>query len=507
MEFWSFYFRLSAFCVIFFLSFFPREGRGVEERGTLKFYLEQRGKKGYAWRTKRSARSNTSSFSRGKRPEGTDSATLGHTDRGQSPHKATGSARGARGRHSPHTAAGQAGSARAAGVGRSPRRHFPVPLWPRGGPALTEGGGRPRRERLAGTHARPGFSARRRAAHGGGWKRRKRGKEGAGSPQRCPAPASAALPRATAQPRAASQGTTSLCRSNSAASWSSMAAPRPNPAALRRPLPATPRRLLRGGHRHGPAPRARSAPIGRVGSQSVGCRAEWLRAVPPPFSRGGGAGPVSGPGGAPGLAGSDCHLRDVGSGGSACGSSRSVSSFRGSDRPSFVHYRWGAEGDVSPEMCCKECLCIFQAFLTERFRALYAIACGWGLVSKLTLAAVTDRTPCFWVCSPTLGWAVFSISLPHRVPVFCYYTLGSCVLGRLSLFLYKRLWQSSSELGMLPETRPGLSLPFIQLITAEEVKLSEILRVFRLSCWVFVCFGGLFFFLSFFIFFSIWKYL
>lgn len=101
-----------------------------------------------------------------------------------------------------------------------------------------------------------------------------------------------------------------------------MAAPRPNPAALRRPLPATPRRLLRGGYRHGPAPRARSAPIGRVESQSVGCRAEWLRAVPPPFSRGGGAGPVSGPGGAPGLAGSDCHLRDVGSGGSACGSPR-----------------------------------------------------------------------------------------------------------------------------------------------------------------------------------------
>lgn len=282
MEFWSFYFRLSAFCVIFFLSFFPREGRGMEERGTLKFYLEQRGKKGYAWRTKRSARSNTSSFSRGKCPEGTDSATLGHTDRGQSPHKAAGSARGARGRHSPHTAAGQEGSARAAGVGRSPRRHFPVPLWPRGGPALTEGGGRPRRERLAGTHAQPGFSARRRAAHGGGWKRRKRGKEGAGSPQRCPAPASAALPRATAQPRAASQGTTSLCRSNSAASWSSMAAPQPNPAAVRRPLPATPRRLLRGGHRLGPAPRARSAPIGRVGSQSVGSRAEWLRAVPPP---------------------------------------------------------------------------------------------------------------------------------------------------------------------------------------------------------------------------------
>lgn len=56
---------------------------------------------------------------------------------------------------------------------------------------------------------------------------------------------------------------------------------------------------------------------------------------------------------------------------------------------------------------------------------------------------------------------------------------------------------------MLPETRPGLSLPFIQLKTAEEVKLSEILRVFRLSCWVFVCFGGLFFFLYLFIFFSI----
>lgn len=43
---------------------------------------------------------------------------------------------------------------------------------------------------------------------------------------------------------------------------------------------------------------------------------------------------------------------------------------------------------------------------------------------------------------------------------------------------------------MHPETRPGQILPSIQLKTAEGEKLGEILRVFRLSYWVFVCLGG-----------------
>lgn len=95
------------------------------------------------------------------------------------------------------------------------------------------------------------------------------------------APPAAALPRAAAQPRSASQGPTSLCRSNSAARCSNMAAPPPH-AAIGRPRspPSLPRSGLaaarfppagssRGGRRHGPAPRGSSERIGPAWCRSA----------------------------------------------------------------------------------------------------------------------------------------------------------------------------------------------------------------------------------------------